>query len=527
MKPIHLLAIWLFSLSFAVASEPEVVRPFESIPQPPPRGQVDRLVFRHLDELGIERANLCSDAVFVRRVYLDTIGTLPTAEEARQFILNRAPAKRRDLVDDLLQRKEFADYWAMKWSDLLRVKSEFPINLWPNAVQAYHRWIRTSIKQNMPYDQFARELLTSNGSNFRVPQVNFYRAVETEDAKSIAEATALVFMGQRTEAWPAEQLDGMARFFAHLGYKNTSEWKEEIVFFDPFKTDGDGKTTLPCKAVFPDGTQVRLTKDRDPRVVFAEWLLQSENPWLAKVAVNRIWFWLLGRGIVHEPDDFRSDNPASNPELLAHLERELIASNYNVKHIYRLILTSATYQLSSIPKSDKPEAEAHFAFYPVRRLDAEVLTDALCQITGTTEEYWSPIPEPFSIIPEDQRSIALADGSITSSFLEMFGRPPRDTGLLSERNNRPTASQRLHLLNSSHIRKKIDQIPRDLQRARARGKPGEVVAGLYLKVLSRFPTPEELESVGEYSRTDGVNQREVFVDLAWALVNSPEFQYRH
>jgi hypothetical protein len=204
----------------------------------------------------------------------------------------------------------------------------------------------------------------------------------------------------------------------------------------------------------------------------------------------------------------------------------LIDSEYDVKHVYRLILNSATYQLSSIPQSDDENAAANFAFYPVRRIDAEVLTDALCQITRTTEEYWSPIPEPFSIIPEDQRSIALADGSVTSSFLELFGRPPRDTGLLSERNNRPTASQRLHLLNSSHIRNKIEQIPRTAQRARTRN-PREALSRLYLTILSRFPTPEELETVGEYTRTDGVNQRDVFVDLAWALVNSPEFQYHH
>lgn len=526
MIRIHVLVIWLSSLALGAAAEPNLVRPFESISNPPPKGKIDRLVFGQLDELGIERANLCSDAVFVRRVYLDTIGTLPTAEEAREFIFKRSWTKRRDLIDELLNRDEFADYWTMKWCDLLRVKSEFPINLWPNAVQAYHRWIRTSLKENTPYDAFARELLTSSGSNFRVPQVNFYRAVETENAESIAEATALVFMGQRTQDWPAEQLAGMAHFFTPVGFKNTAEWKEEIVFFDPFKTDTDGNCILPCQATFPDGTEVELTKDRDSRAVFAEWLIHPDNPWFAKVAVNRIWYWLLGRGIVHEPDDFRADNPPANSELLAYLEQTLIDSEYDVKHIYQEILNSATYQLSSFPQSDHEKAAANFAFYPVRRIDAEVLTDALCQITGTTEEYWSPIPEPFSIIPEDQRSIALADGSVTSSFLELFGRPPRDTGLLSERNNRPTASQRLHLLNSSHIRRKIEQIPRTAQRTRTRS-PRESLNGLYLTVLSRFPTPEELDTVGEYARTDGVNQRDVFIDLAWALVNSPEFQYHH
>ena len=205
--------------------------------------------------------------------------------------------------------------------------------------------------------------------------------------------------------------------------------------------------------------------------------------------MNRVWSWLLGRGIIHEPDDIRPDNPPTNPELLAYLERELVASHYDLKHIYRLILNSKTYQLSSIPESDHPEAAANFAYYPLRRLEAEVLIDAICQITGTTEKYSSPIPEPFTFIPEDQRSIALADGSITSSFLEMFGRPPRDTGLESERNNRPTAAQRLHLLNSSHIQRKIEQSAklRALVAAKreARATP---IDRLYLTILSRYPT---------------------------------------
>ena len=202
---------------------------------------------------------------------------------------------------------------------------------------------------------------------------------------------------------------------------------------------------------------VKLSSDRDPREVFAGWLIDANNPWFARNIVNRAWFWLLGRGIIQEPDDIRPDNPPINPELLAYLEKELVASHYDLKHLYRLILNSQTYQLSSIPRSAKPEAAANFAFYPVRQLDAEVLSDALCEITGTTEKYSSSIPEPFTFIPEKERSIALPDGSITSSFLEMFGRPPRDTGLESERNNNPTASQRLHLLNSSHIQRKIEQ----------------------------------------------------------------------
>lgn len=202
-----------------------------------------------------------------------------------------------------------------------------------------------------------------------------------------------------------------------------------------------------------------LTADLDPREVFADWLIDPKNPWFTRNIVNRIWAWLLGRGIIHEPDDIRPDNPPSNPELLAYLEKELIAAKYDLRHLYRIILNSQTYQLSAIPASDKPQAEVNFAHYPLRRLEAEILIDALNQITGTTEKYSSAVPEPFTFIPEEQRSIELADGSITSSFLEMFGRSSRDTGLVGERNNSPSAAQRLHLLNSSHIQKKIEQGP--------------------------------------------------------------------
>jgi len=486
--------------------------------------QIDRLVFAKLERLGIPPANLCSDAVFVRRVYLDTIGTLPTAQEAKDFLQDQTPNKRQALIDRLLDRDEFADYWAMKWSDLLRVKAEFPVNLWPNAAQAYHRWIRAAIAHNMPYDQFARALLTSSGSNFRVPPVNFYRALQSKDSPTIAQAVALTFMGERADKWPKDRLSGMAAFFSCVGYKSTDEWKEEIVFFDSEKATN----AVLQSAQFPDGTPSQLTADRDPRAVFADWLISPDNPWFARNIANRVWSWLLGRGIVQEPDDIRPDNPPANPELLAYLEHELVASHYDLKHLYRLILNSETYQLSSISKTTDPAAEANFAQYPLRRLDAEVLIDALDQITGTTEKYSSAIPEPFTFIPDDERSIALPDGSISSSFLEMFGRPPRDTGMESERNNHPSAEQCLHLLNSSHIQRKIEQGPKLLALLRAqRGNPRQLVTEIYLTILSRFPTDEELQTVSAYARSSGDTGREAMLDLSWALINSTEFLYRH
>ena len=186
------------------------------------RNAIDELVFAKLEQCNVQPAAVCSDAVFVRRAYLDVIGTLPTGTRRREFLLDRSPNKRRALIDRLLEREEFADYWAMKWSDLLRVKAEFPINLWPNAAQAYHRWIRTCLKENMPYDQFVREMLTASGSNFRVPPVNFYRAMQNREPQGIAQAVALTFMGTRAEKWPKDRLAGMAAFFSQVGYKSTA-----------------------------------------------------------------------------------------------------------------------------------------------------------------------------------------------------------------------------------------------------------------------------------------------------------------
>jgi hypothetical protein len=483
--------------------------------------KIDTLLMANLRKRGIQPANVCSDPVFIRRVYLDVIGTLPEPQEVRQFLQSRVPRKRATLINGLLEREEFADYWSLKWCDLLRVKAEFPINLWPNAVQAYHRWIHDAIRDNMPYDEFARELLTSSGSNFRVPQVNFYRAIQGQEPNSIAGAVALTFMGMRLDKWSDERRAGMEAFFSRVAYKGTAEWKEEIVYLDPEPMDS-------LRTIFPDGVSVRIPPGEDPRVVFADWLIAPENPWFAVNVVNRIWAWLLGRGIIHEPDDIRPDNPAVYPEVLTYLKTELLRSHYDLRHIYRLILNSRTYQQSSIPRSNHRDAEALFAQYPVRRLDAEVLIDALCWISGTRESYSSPIPEPFTFIPEENRSIELADGSITSQFLEMFGRPSRDTGLHSERNNEPTGAQRLHLLNSTQVQNKIERSSRlnGLSKA-AKGKRPVLINMIYLNILSRFPTQPEVTAAERYFETKGISSKQATSDLAWALINTKEFLYRH
>ncbi|MDT8303330.1 MAG: DUF1553 domain-containing protein [Sedimentisphaerales bacterium] len=482
---------------------------------------IDSLVMQTLRRQGIQPANLCSDEVFIRRVYLDVNGSLPEPRDVQSFLENRSPHKRAALINKLLKREEFADYWALKWCDLLRVKAEFPINLWPNAVQAYHRWIHDCLRDNMPYDKFVREMLTSSGSNFRVPQVNFYRAIQRKEPSAIAGAVSLTFMGVRPGQWQEDVRAGMEAFFSRVAYKGTAEWKEEIVYLDPTAAEA-------LKAVFPDGVSVKIKPGEDPRVVFADWLIDGGNPWFARNIVNRIWSWLFGRGIIHEPDDIRPDNPPVNPELLAYLEKELVDSDYDLRYIYSLILNSQTYQQSSIPRSSHPDAEAMFACYPVRRLEAEVLVDALGWISGTQESYSSPIPEPFTFIPEENRTIELADGSISSQFLEMFGRPSRDTGMESERDNQPSDAQRLHLLNSSHVQTKIERSKRlnGLIKA-SKGKREVLIGMIYLNILSRYPMQKELAAAEKYFETKGIGTRLGANDLAWALINSKEFLYRH
>ncbi|MBI4979555.1 MAG: DUF1553 domain-containing protein [Spirochaetes bacterium] len=498
---------------------------FESETLTTPLTAIDRHVFAKLAKTGARPTYMITDEVFLRRAYLDTTGSLPSVGNIRKFIADKSTNKRALVIDELLNSEGFVSYQTMRWCDILRVKSEFPINLWPNAVQAYQRWIRTAIQNNQPYDQFARDLLTASGDNFRDPPVNFYRALSKKDPVTIAQAVGLTFMGVRAEKWSNTALWGMAAFFTQVAYKATAEWKQEIVFWDPDRAVNapDGKPFAP---VFPGGKKAVLMPNVDPRVQFADWLITKENPYFARNIVNRIWYWHMGRGIVSPPDDMRPDNPPQNPELLDYLAAELVSHQYDLKHIYRLILNSGTYQQSSIPL-DADNKETNFSFYLTRRLDAEVIIDILNKLTGTTESYSSPIPEPFTYLPNDQAAVDIADGSITSSFLEMFGRPTRDNGQAEERNNTPTPDQRLHMLNSSMVQDKLRTsavIRKMMLEAKVIDKQLEV---LYLAILSRRPSDEEKKVALDYFIDKSRKPVDSLSDITWALVNTTEFITKH
>ncbi len=510
----------------AGAVDPPPQKLFQDFPK---HNKIDELVIATLEEQMIPPSERCSDEVFVRRVHVDAIGTLPTPQEVRSFLADTDPAKRDKLVDRLLARDEFADYWALKWGDLLRIKAEFPSNLWPNAAQAYHRWVRDSIRSRMPYDQFVRELLTSCGSNFRVPQVNFYRAFQERTPQQTSENVALVFMGIRLcdGSIDEERILGMSAFFAKVGYKNTDEWKEEIVYFNPEGKLLDPKTEKPAIPRTLDGKALDILGGTDPRMVFANWLTAPENPWFSRNIANRIWFWLMGRGIVHEADDMRPTNAPWNPELLAYLEKEVVNSKFDLRHIYRLILTSTAYQLSSETNRWNASDEAGFTHYRIRRIDAEPLIDAICQITNTTEKYSSNIPEPFTFLPNDQKAVTIADGSIDSPFLELFGRPSRNSSYESERSSTPSVLQAQHLLNSSHVQKKLEQSWPLKQMVNQKKKPAQIAEELYLRILSRFPTEDEKKTAVAYMASPKRKLNESVCDVAWALLNSKEFILKH
>jgi hypothetical protein len=539
---------------YRVGAAGQVVSLMDSPDPPKPANRIDEIVFAKLKTLGIKPV-LCSDAVFVRRAYLDLTGKLPSAEEARAFIQSTDKNKRVALIGLLLDRSAHVDYWAMRWSDVLRIKAEFPVKVWPNAAQAYHRWVWESIAQNKRYDKFARELLTSSGSNFRVGPVNFYRAIQDRTPEGIAGAVGLALMGTRVQFWPPDRRAAMAVFFTQVGYKPTSEWKEEIVFWDPLNSvalpgsiaagiDSIPKSVTatnqipqaldkplsgnePLAAVFPDGTKTTIPPDRDPREVFADWLIRPENPWLAKNIANRTWSWAIGRGIIHEPDDIRQDNPPGNPELLAYLEKEVVSSGYDLKHLKRLIFTSTTYQFSSIPRYKGPEATTNFASYLLRRVEAEVLIDVLNEISGSSDLYTSAVPEPFTYIPKDMPAVALPDGSITSSFLTLFGRSARSTGMEGERVNELASPQWLHMLNSADLQSKLQNGPKIRALLSAGGKESEIVERLYLTLLSRFPTDADMKAAELHAKSGAARGREMWIDLTWALINSPEFLLRH
>ena len=436
-----------------------------------------------------ERADgRATDAVMARRLFLDLAGRIPTKDEAQAYVFSGNPNKRESLVERLLASKEFADYWAMRFCDILRVKSEFPINLWPNAVYVYHARIRAFVERNEPWDAFGRALLTSQGSDFRDAEVNFFRATDRRTPEGWAEATAQTFLGiPPAELAPARR-EELAQFFANLKIKNTREWKEEIVY-----VDGPDRRGELCDRLFG-----------------------AERQAVANAFQRCVRRWIFG------PEPTPSQPPTTNYQLPT--------TNYQLrlKDLLRSIVLSDEYARGSVTGG-----------FPARRLDAEVLDDAFCTLSGTKRNYQSPAPEPFTFLPPERATVCIEDGSISNGFLTLFGRPARDTGLMDERGQEVTAKQRLYLFNSGSIHQQLNRIV---------GPPGKMPDGslnplyrlpfpervndLYWKFLARSATPQERQLVVRLWKAQGGGKNRnarpfgLLRDVAWCLVNSKEFLFR-
>jgi hypothetical protein len=451
-----------------------------------------------LSVFGVE--NSCSDAVFLRRVTIATTGQLPQPDKVKLFLESTAPTKRQLLVDELLTSEAHANYLCVRWGDILRIKSEFPSNLWPNGVQAYNRWVLGHIVNNTPYNVFVRELLVSKGSNFRMPAVNFYRAFPAKTPANFSKNIQLIFLGNRTTDTSGEV------FFSQLKFKNTKEWKEEIVYVD-YEKDG-----LTQSANLPDRTSVFLSPGTDWRETYVNWLTSTNNRRFAEVMVNRLWTWVMGKGLVNEPDDWGSHNPPVNPILLNKLTDEFIASGYDVRKMIKTIVLSAEFQ------SDTFESQ---------RLLAEVLVDALADVTGLSDSYRSRVPEPFTFYPEGTRSVDLGDATVSSSALELFGRSSRDVSLESQHTNKLTDRQVLYLLNSSELEQKIRKSPKLKQICESTKTISELCNAVSCLTVGRLVTDSELKLFTSYAEKNKLNRRDFASDLLWMYVNSSEFLYQH
>jgi hypothetical protein len=467
---------------------------------------IDKLVDVKLAKLNVAPSGICDDADFLRRAYLDLTGTLPTPEEARKFLADASKNKRTKLVEALLERPEFADLWALRWADLLRVDRQ---PLGHQRAHLYYKWIRDSIATNKPFDQFARELVTAEGPATEVGPVNFFRVV-TKPGEA-AGTLSQVFLGVRItcaechhhpfDRWKQSDYYGMAAYFA------------------------TGSTTHPRtrKEVYAHalGTEMPTANPTgDRRLPLADWMTKPNNPFFARNLANRVWAWTLGRGLVEPVDDVRATNPPSNPELLDALAQHLVENKYDVRKLIVLITSSRVYQTSATPNATNEKDERNFSRAYFKRPDAEVLLDMICQALGA--------PEKFQGAPGVTRAVQLWDSKARSDFLKLFGRPSRVTACECERTREPSVSQVLNLLNSTEIQAKLTHEAGTVAGlVRTQKDDAKLVEELYLTFYARLPTPDETAIGVKHLTKYPNNRRAAAEDLAWALLNSTEFLFNH
>ncbi len=495
---------------------------------PPERNYIDKHVFAKLQLLRIQPAGLCTDEEFVRRVYLDVCGILPTPEETSRFLDSKAPAKRARLIDELLERPEYADCWALKWVDRLGCNNRF---VGQRGAYSYRQWIWEQVNANVPFDRFVRSLITASGPNYSAPAASFYRRIRNPETR--VEAVAHLFLGVRigcarchnhpAERWTQDDYYGLAAFFSRVRYRNGPAFlgiynKEETVWLDREGEVIHPRTGQAVKPRLLGGPEVKIAEGRDRREALAQWVTSPANPFFARLAVNRLWYHVMGRGIVEPVDDFRESNPPCNPELLDALAKDFIAHSFDVKHTLRTILNSATYQLSSATNPFNKDDDIYFSHYRVRQLPAEQLLDAICQVTG--------VPERFKGVPLGTRAGQLPDGELFHPFLKAFGKPARAIECECEREGDSTLEQALLLEGGQLIQEKLRADEGRVARlAASKATPEALAEELFLATLCRRPSAEERAVVVRRLRAS--DRRQALEDVLWVLLNHREFLFQH
>ncbi len=503
-----------------------IVRPETSFqfPDLQPHNFVDELVFDRWKDLHLQPSDLCSDEVFLRRVYLDLIGLLPTATDRDQFLTSDSPNRREELVDTLLARPEFSDLWVMKWAELLQIRTANGVS--PKGLLLYDRWLRDRIYAGMTIDKVIQELLPATGGTFDNPATSYYQTETTPQL--LAENVAQSFLGMRIQCaqchnhpfdrWTMDDYYGFASFFSQVGYKQAQDPREIMIFntgTGGLKHPVAGRTVVPA---YLGAGAPPISEGMDYREVVAGWLTSDNNPAFARNIGNVVWAHFFGVGIVEPVDDVRVSNPPSNPQLHHALGERLQMYGYNIQPLVRDICLSRTYQLSTQTNTSNQLDQRHFSHSRIRRLRAEVLLDCLNQVTGATQQ--------FRGMPPGSRAVHLPDGRTGEYFLTTFGRASRNTACSCEVSTAPTLSQALHLLNGESTTGKIAQGKLISQLIKQHEEPMEVVRQLYLRCYCRQPTPEETSAIQQKLATSH-HLETALQDLFWAILNSNEFIFNH
>ncbi len=499
--------------------------PVESTP--PPKNFIDELVFQKLKTLGVPPSPVCDDATFLRRAAVDIAGRLPTPEETQAFMANTNPAKRDQWVDTLLASTDYADYFASKWSAILRNKRRN--ETFARGTRIFHDWIRDSLHANVPYDQIVRQLVTATGEIGQNPPVAWYR--EVNETNEQVEDTAQLFLGLRIqcarchhhpfEKWSQQDYYGFAAFFSRMQRKPGAQFGEErIVYNRGVPTATHPKTQ---KAIPPAGlgaAPASISTEDDPRQALADWMTAKDNKFFAPALVNRYWKHFFSRGLVDPEDDMRVTNPATNPALLAALSQHFLESGFNLKDLVRTICTSQVYQLTSTPNDYNANDKQNYSRYYPKRLPAEVLLDAIDAVTESKTSFGS--------VPQNVRAVQLPDSSFGSYFLTVFGRPESTSACECERSSEANLAQSLHLLNSSEVQGKLSAATgRAALLAGDKGRSQEQkIREIYLRVYSREPLPDEA-AVALQHLSKAKDEKLAYEDILWALVNTKEFLFNH